>query len=61
MAKNEYIDPAGYWISPEREIRRLGDKGGEQTPIIKALPECSDAEWDRFYAAVVACLDTKPT
>jgi hypothetical protein len=58
--RNEYVDPNGYWIDPERTVRRLGDKGGEQIVILKAMPECSDAEWDRFYAAIVACLDAKP-
>jgi hypothetical protein len=56
--KDEYLDPLGYWITPEREIKRMGSRGGEQTTIIKAVAGCSDAEWERFYAAIVACLDT---
>jgi hypothetical protein len=55
--RNEYIDPRGYWIDPSRNIRRLGDKDGEQVAVIRATPSCSDAEWDRFYTAIVACLD----
>ena len=56
---NEYIDPQGYWIDPERNVRRMGEKNGEQMVILKATPECSDAEWDRFYSAIIACVDLK--
>ena len=59
--KTDYLDPSGYWISPEREIKRMGDTGGEQIAIIKATPDCSDAEWERFYAAIVAWLDATKT
>jgi hypothetical protein len=55
--RNEYIDPKGYWIDTARNIRRLGKKDGEQLVILRATPECSDAEWDRLYAAIVACVD----
>jgi hypothetical protein len=55
---DEYIDPRGYWIDPERNVRRMSNKDGEQAVIIKATPACSHAEWERFYEAVVACLDT---
>jgi hypothetical protein len=55
--RNEYIDPKGYWIDPARNIRRLGRTDGEQLVILRATPECSDAEWDRLYAAIVACVD----
>jgi hypothetical protein len=47
-AKNEYLDPKGYWIDPERTIRRMD---GDQVVIIKATADCSDAEWKRFYVA----------
>jgi hypothetical protein len=55
--RNEYIDPQGYWIDNRRTIRRLGKKDGEQVVILRATPNCSDAEWDRLYAAIVACVD----
>ena len=58
---NEYIDPRGYWIDPDRKVRRISTKNGSQAVIIQATPECSAAEWKRFYQAIVACLDaTKP-
>ena len=55
--RNEYIDPQGYWIDGGRSIRRLGKKDGQQVVILRATPNCSDAEWDRLYAAIVACVD----
>jgi hypothetical protein len=57
--RNEYIDPKGYWIDPRRNIRRLGDKDGEQAVILLATPQCSDAEWDRFYSAIISCVDVQ--
>ncbi len=59
--RDEYMDPKGYWIDPDRNIRRLGDKDGEQVAVLRATACCSDAEWDRFYKAIVACLDATPT
>ena len=56
--KDNYIDPNGYWIDPSRNIRRMGSRGGEQVTIFRATEACSDAEWDRLYSAIVACLDT---
>jgi hypothetical protein len=56
--RNEYIDPKGYWIDSSRNIRRLGNNDGEQLIVMQASENCSDAEWDRFYEAIVACLDT---
>jgi len=53
----DYVDSQGYWITPEREVKRLGNNGGEQLTIIAATAHCSDAEWKRFYSAIVACLD----
>jgi hypothetical protein len=44
MTAKDYIDTKGYWISPDRSIRRMGDEGGEQVAIAKATEECSDAE-----------------
>jgi hypothetical protein len=57
--RDEYIDPKGYWIDSNRNIRRLGNDDGEQIVVVRATESCSDAEWDRFYEAIVACLDTK--
>ena len=54
----DYVDSQGYWITPEREIKRMGNYGGEHVTIIQATRNCSDAEWKRFYSAIVACLDT---
>ena len=51
-----YIDPKGYWIDPERNIRRMGDEGGEQQIIAKATEECSDAEWNRICDALKVSL-----
>jgi hypothetical protein len=56
-AKNDYVDPKGYWISPDRTVRRLGDKDGEQAVILSASPQCSDAEWERMYKALAACMN----
>jgi hypothetical protein len=39
--RNEYIDPRDYWIDPSRNIRRLGDKDGEEVAVIRATPSCS--------------------
>jgi hypothetical protein len=52
--------PEGYWIDPDRDIRRLGDKDGEQVAVLRAAACFSDAEWDRFYKAIVAGLDSTP-
>jgi hypothetical protein len=54
---NDYVDSQGYWITPDREVKRIGSYGGEQITIIQATTHCSDAEWTRFYSAIVACLD----
>jgi hypothetical protein len=56
--ENNYIDPNGYWIDSGRNVRRMGTTGGEQLVIVRATPNCSDAEWKRVYDALVACLDT---
>jgi hypothetical protein len=53
----DYLDSQGYWITPEREIKRMGNQGREQITIIRATSHCSNAEWTRFYSAIVACLD----
>jgi hypothetical protein len=56
MAANNYVDPKGYWIDQSRNIRRLGSEDGEQRVIVRATDACSEAEWDRIYEAIVACL-----
>jgi hypothetical protein len=33
--RNEYIDPKGYWIDPNRNIRRLGNEDGEQAIVVR--------------------------
>jgi len=37
----QYIDPKGYWIDPDRNVRR---KSAEQTVILKAAEDCSGVE-----------------
>lgn len=59
--ENSYIDQTGYWIDPGRSERRMGMKDGEQVAILRATPNCSDAEWKRIYEALVARLDTSKT
>jgi hypothetical protein len=56
MTAKDYIDAKGYWISPDRTIRRIGDEGGEQQIIAKATEECSDAEWNRICDALKVSL-----
>jgi hypothetical protein len=56
MTAKDYIDPKGYWIDPERNIRRKGDEGGEQQIIAKGTAECSDAEWNRICDALKVSL-----
>jgi hypothetical protein len=52
VTPKDYIDPKGYWIDAERNIRRRGEDGGEQQIIAKATEECSDAEWRRISDAL---------
>ena len=33
-SREEYVDPKSYWIDPERKVRRMSDKNGEQAVII---------------------------
>jgi hypothetical protein len=56
MTAKVYIDTNGYWISPDRTIRRISDEGGEQQIIVKATEECSDAEWNRICDALMVSL-----
>ena len=55
-APKSYIDPKGYWIDSERNIRRMGDEGVEQIVIAKATEECSEAEWNRSCDALKVSL-----
>jgi hypothetical protein len=57
--KNNYIDPKGYWIDPAERYAGMGNEAGEQVAILRATSNCSDAEWDRLYEAIVACFDTE--
>jgi hypothetical protein len=59
MPDQNYIDPQGYWIDPDRSVRRMGVEGGEQHMILKATETCSDAEWNMLYKAIVACVSAK--
>ena len=67
LIPEEAYEPNAEWVrqtidfDPERKVRRMSDKNGEQAVIIQATRDCSVAEWERFYQAIVACLDaTKP-
>jgi hypothetical protein len=51
MTAKDYIDTKGYWISPDRTIRRMSDEGGVQQTTAKATEQCSDAEWNRICDA----------
>jgi len=53
MAERDYIDPKGYWVCPEGEIRRISDDDGEHEVIVKKMPSCSDAEWKVVCDAVM--------
>jgi hypothetical protein len=48
-----YIDPKGYWIDPERNVRRMS---GSQIVILKAAEYCSGAEWNYLFEAIRDCL-----
>jgi hypothetical protein len=56
MTAKDYIDIKGYWISPDRTIRRLTEEEGEQRVIAKATEDCSDAEWNRICDALKVSL-----
>ena len=45
MAARDYIDPKGYWVSPEGDIRRVSDEDGEHEVIVQKTRYCSEAEW----------------
>ena len=38
----DYLDEKGYWIDPERNLRRIN---GEQEIVVSATDECTKAEW----------------
>ena len=54
MAKSDYIDPKGYWVSPEGGIQRIGDENSQQEVIVKRTDACSEAEWKRVCDALVS-------
>jgi hypothetical protein len=49
----QYIDPEGYWIDPERNVRRMS---GEQEVILSAAENCSGLEWNYLFEAIRDCL-----
>jgi hypothetical protein len=49
MADENHIDPKGYWIDPDRNIRRMS---GEQEVILSATEKCSAKEWERIREAI---------
>ena len=51
--EEQYIDPKGYWIDPERNVRRMS---GEQEVVLKAVEECSDLEWRYLFDAIRDCI-----
>jgi hypothetical protein len=54
MTAKDYIDTKGYWISPDRKIRRMGDEDGEQEVIVKKTGACSEAEWRLVCEALMS-------
>jgi hypothetical protein len=46
MAGIDFIDPEGYWLDPDGNVRRLGttEEDGEQAIIAKLTEVCTDAE-----------------
>jgi hypothetical protein len=53
MPAKDYVDPKGYWIDAERNIRRMSGEDGKQEVVLKATDNCSDAEWLLFVALFV--------
>jgi hypothetical protein len=53
MAGSVYVDPQGYGIDPERNLRR---RSGEQEIILKRTEECFDIEWSHLLEAILDCL-----
>jgi hypothetical protein len=52
MSDKNYVDPRGYWVYRERNIRRMGGEGREQAVIARATDECSDTEWNEICEAL---------
>jgi hypothetical protein len=48
MTAKDYIDTKGYWISPDRTIRRMNEEDGEQEMIVKKTDACSGTEKTRL-------------
>lgn len=46
MAGIDFIDPEGYWLDPDGNVRRMGttEEDGEQAIVWKVTEVCSDAE-----------------
>jgi len=46
MAGIDFIDPEGYWLDPDGNVRRMGTtkEDGEQAIIATLTEVCSDAE-----------------
>jgi hypothetical protein len=60
MAEKDCINPHGYWVCPEGEIRRIRDDG-EHEVIVKKMPGCSDAEWKVVCDAVMRARSGMPS
>ena len=43
MAAKDYIDPEGYWLDPDGNVRRMGttEEDGEQAIIAKLTEVCT--------------------
>jgi hypothetical protein len=54
MAGIDFIDPEGYWLDPDGNVRRMGDEDGEQEIIATATKICSEAEWKALCRALDA-------
>jgi hypothetical protein len=51
--RDQYIDPKGYWIDPDRNVRRMS---GEQEVIVSAAEGCSSLEWNYIFEAIRDCI-----
>jgi hypothetical protein len=49
----QYIDPNGYWIDPDRNVRRIS---GEQSVVLRTAEDCSSLEWSFLFEAIRDCL-----
>ena len=46
MAGIDFVDPEGYWLDPDGNVRHMGttEEDGEQAIVWKVTEVCTDAE-----------------